>query len=182
MFCLRLITDMLPNQHSGQTAQRDIIIIIISDWNSLMPVLSNCLFYARHCSGCQKFRKKYYAHWLWGGQSHSMMLWEIMGLFFFFSFLVRVEHLTYLNTSFLESSFISLINTILSWFPYYVSKQNFLKVSNIYYSSIAIRFIFSVAVPLIFVSNLKKLEGEYILSMPAYIHRIFASFGINPRA
>ena len=41
--------------------------------------------------------------------------------------------------------------------------------------------IFSLAVPLTFMASLKKLEGEYVLSVQAYIHRIVASFGINPR-
>ena len=41
--------------------------------------------------------------------------------------------------------------------------------------------IFSLAVPLIFMACLKKLEGKYVLSVQAYIQRTVAYFGISPR-
>ena len=86
-----------------------------------MLVLSSCLLYVRQYSGCPKFRKKYSAPWLCGGHITQHDVWGNTGSLFFF--LVQVKHLTSLNTFPVESSFIILINTVLSWLPSYISNR-----------------------------------------------------------
>ena len=79
------------------------------------------LHWMRQYSGCPKFRKKYSAPWLCGGHITQHDVWGNNGSFFFF--LVQVKHLTSLNTFPVESSFIILINTVLSWLPSYISNR-----------------------------------------------------------
>ena len=108
------------------------------------------------------------------------MFGEIMGLFFSSWYRWSIWHLWILSPWNLHLSFSSTL-----YFPgYHPTSQTELKKknSNIYYSSGAVMLIFSLAVPLTFMASLKKLEGEYVLSVQAYIHRIVASFGINPRS
>ena len=84
------------------------------------------LFYVRHYSGCPKFRKKYSSPWLCGGHITQHDVWGNNGSLLFL--LVQMRHLTSLNTFPMESSFIILVNTVLSWLPSYISnriKKNF---------------------------------------------------------
>ena len=111
---------MLPNQHSRPSAQRKTMILSLH-WMETNLCLSSPVVYVRQYSGCPKFRKKYSAPWLCGGHITQHDVWGNIGSLFFF--LVQVKHLTSLNTFPVESSFIILINTVLSWLPSYISNR-----------------------------------------------------------